>query len=395
MTCKPKLLFVIDSLNIGGAERSLINLLSYINYNEYEIDLQLFSLEGEFFSSIPKKVNILKLPIAITLLHRSLFRNNFLKSFFWKRCLYSIIIRVFRLNNSTKSVIFWFLFKSIFPRNNKLYDFAFAYSQGIPSFFTIDNINAKKKFLWLNTDYKLGFVTKKIQKNYYRKADKIILVSEVLLDYFSKKIFPDLRNKMFILTDLINYDQILTLSKEGPIIIKDEFPMLLTIARLEKEPKGYDILIKVAKTLKSRNINFRWYIIGTGTYKSEFEKLIKENKLSDSICLLGSILNPYSYLSQSDIYIQPSRREGFGLTVAEAKIFNKPCVLTPFNTATIHVTNGKNGLISSSFIPEDITNLIEKLIKDKTLYNKIVDELNKEKKNNKEEIKKFYDLLYQ
>ena len=94
----------------------------------------------------------------------------------------------------------------------------------------------------------------------------------------------------------------------------------------------------------------------------------------------------------SDIYVQTSRMEGYGLTVAEAKILNKPCVLTNFNTAYLHVKNRFNGLISS-FDPEDIADKIELLIKDKSLYNNIIENLKKEKKGNLEEIHKFYELI--
>ena len=48
MTSKKQLLFVIDSLTIGGAEKSLVTLLRLIDYSQYDVDLQLFAFGGEF-----------------------------------------------------------------------------------------------------------------------------------------------------------------------------------------------------------------------------------------------------------------------------------------------------------------------------------------------------------
>ena len=56
---KKKILFVIDSLNCGGAEKSLISLLSLLDYNKYEVDLQLSKIEGMFLELLPKEVNVL------------------------------------------------------------------------------------------------------------------------------------------------------------------------------------------------------------------------------------------------------------------------------------------------------------------------------------------------
>src|SRR4051794_40997145 len=59
---KKKLLFVIDSLTIGGAEKSLVSLLNLIDSSRYDIDLLLFKRGGDFEKYVPHFVNILKLP---------------------------------------------------------------------------------------------------------------------------------------------------------------------------------------------------------------------------------------------------------------------------------------------------------------------------------------------
>ena len=56
---KKKILFVMNNLNCGGAEKALISLLETIDYSKYDIDLLLFKQEGIFISKIPKEVNLL------------------------------------------------------------------------------------------------------------------------------------------------------------------------------------------------------------------------------------------------------------------------------------------------------------------------------------------------
>ena len=59
MTSKKQLLFAIDSLTIGGAEKSLVTLLRLIDYSQYDVDLQLFAFGGEFEQFLPPEVNVL------------------------------------------------------------------------------------------------------------------------------------------------------------------------------------------------------------------------------------------------------------------------------------------------------------------------------------------------
>ena len=56
---KKKLLFVIPSLRIGGAEKSLVNLLTELDYTKYDVDALLLTPVGELISLLPKEVNIL------------------------------------------------------------------------------------------------------------------------------------------------------------------------------------------------------------------------------------------------------------------------------------------------------------------------------------------------
>ena len=59
---KKKLLFVIESLTLGGAEKSLVTLLNLLDYSKYDVDLLLFAQGGAFQQLLPQKVNLLPMP---------------------------------------------------------------------------------------------------------------------------------------------------------------------------------------------------------------------------------------------------------------------------------------------------------------------------------------------
>ena len=167
---------------------------------------------------------------------------------------------------------------------------------------------------------------------------------------------------------------------------------ILTVARLNFEQKGYDILIQVCNELKQRGLSFHWNILGDGKDKEKIKSMISSLGLEDCISLLGTVANPYPYFKKSHIYVQTSRYEGYGLSIAEARLLNIPVVTTAYDCVDLQIKNGINGIITSYEIA-DISDAIEKLVGDSDLYKELADNLSKEKKGNIEEFKKIQKLI--
>lgn len=109
-------------------------------------------------------------------------------------------------------------------------------------------------------------------------------------------------------------------------------------------------------------MKFKWYFIGEGAQRNDIEKQINLLGLQDDVKLLGMKTNPYPYMAQADVYIQTSRHEGFGMTIAEARILGIPVVSTNFDVVYNQITHEKNGLISEMNgvkIGEQILRLIQ------------------------------------
>lgn len=394
---KKNLLFVIDSLHCAGAEKSLISLLSLIDYSKYNVDLQLFGYGGVLENLLPKEVNLLS-PLKYTQFTQMPIKEEILYSIknlnfrmLVSRLQYSKKIRKEKYTDSQLARIFWQSVSKSIENNPKKYDIAISYAQGIPTFYVAEKINADKKFAWVNTSYYLLEKDKIFQKQYYDKYNKIIAVSDSAKDIFIST-FPCYKDKTEIIYDINNYDMIYKMSLLGESY-KDDFDgiRILTIGRIAKG-KRYDIAVDACKILKEKGIKFRWYALGDGLLRTEVEKQIQENNLQEEFVLLGVKANPYPYIKDCDIYVQTSEFEGFGLAIAEARMLNIPVVTTKFDAVYNQIVQEKNGLVVD-INSDSVTNGILKLINDEVLRNSIIDYLKTEKKGNTEELEKFYKLI--
>ncbi len=394
---KKELLFVIDSLDCAGAEKSLISLLSLLDYSKYSVDLMLFAHGTVLERLVPDEVNILK-PLEYTDFTKLKFGESLIytlkKSNFkmlYSRTKYSLGIRKKKYRNSQKARIFWQNVSNNIEYNPKEYDVAISYSQGVPTFYVADKVKAKQKLAWVNVSYRLEGRDKDFQQEFYDKYNNIVAVSESTKEIFLQT-FPDYSDKLAVIHDINNPNFILDMSQIGKGI-NDEFDgiKLLTIGRFDQQ-KGYDIALNTCKMLKGKGINFRWYVLGKGPLKKEIEEFIIKNDLSKHFILLGVKANPYPIIKDADIYVQTSRFEGFGLAIAEARMLNIPVVTTRFDAVYSQMVEGKNGLVAD-MDAKSVFDGIMQLINDQELRQDIVKYLEAEKKGNIGEVRKFYQLI--
>lgn len=394
---KKNILFVMDSLVCAGGEKSLITLLSLIDYSKYSVDLQLFAYGRTLEKMLPKEVNLLpaleytnfaQLSIKKSILEG--LKNKKLRML-RSRINYSLKIRRKKYTHAQKAGIYWRNVSNVIPIFDKKYDIAISYAQGIPTFYVADKINSTKKFAWVNVGYRLDNYEQVFQKEKYNKYNKIVTVSNVSKEIFLDT-FPSFKDRVEVIYD-INNPKIINEMSNLTNGYDDDFDgiRLLTIGRLSYQ-KGYDIALDTCKKLKEKGIKFRWYVLGVGTLKDEIESYMKKNMLDSEFKLLGITSNPYPYIKNCDIYVQPSRYEGFGLAIAEARILNKPIVVTEFDSVYNQMINGKNGLVVNMNSDAVYKGILE-FINNKELKDRVVAYLKKEKKGNVEEIEKFYELV--
>ncbi|MEI5907735.1 glycosyltransferase [Bacillus spongiae] len=394
---KKNLLFVIDSLDVAGAEKSLVTLLSLLDYKKYNVDLLLFSHGSLLEKLVPKEVTILP-PLKYTkfsnLSVKKSLQTAVKKSEYkmlYARFRYSVMLRSNKHSNIVKARLFWESVGNVIEELPKKYDIAISYAQGIPTYFVAEKVKATKKFAWVNASYHLNKKERQFQLPYYEKYEKIVAVSDTAKNILLE-VFPEYAERIKVIYDINNPIFINDMAKIGKGY-SDDFSgiKILTIGRLSQS-KGYDIALEACKQLKESGVNFRWYVLGKGPLKHEIEEFITEHELTDHFVLLGVKANPYPYLLNADFYVQTSRFEGFGLAIAEARMLNIPVVTTKFDSVFNQMKDGKNGLVVE-MNANGVASAIVKLVENPELKENIKQYLRLEKKGNIEEIQKFYQLI--
>lgn len=364
------ILFIIDSLTCGGAEKSLVSLLPLLNQEKYELYLWTRSPGGAFASLVPKHVHIVNQP-KYTIFEHLKFKLGGI--------LYSIMFRwnKFIGKNEHAAETLWKCqgWAIKIPKGN--WDTVVAYQQGMPTYLVANKFNGCKKIAWVNADiFKAGYNTK-FNNQFYQKLDFICPVSDELHKMMDMRM-PEFSEKYITVWDIINPDLTRKLAKESCVNLRKDNGeyIFVTTGRLVP-PKGYDIAIEAAKILKENGVKFKWYFIGDGPERQKIEHGIKTNELLNHIVLLGLQSNPYKYMEQADVYVQTSKFEGFGMTIAEAKILAKAIVSTNFDVVYNQITHEKNGLIAE-MNGKSIADSIYRMITDNELRKSIIEEVNRE-----------------
>ena len=386
-------------MEVGGVERSLISMLNNFDYKNYNINLMLYSHTGDFMNLIPKEVNLLEENHKYAT-YRKPIKNILLE----KNFLIAISRIMANLNSRIVSKIIgvdeigyyqmqlmWKYALPFLPKLEKEYDVAISYLW--PHYFVAEKVNAKKKIAWIHTDYSVIETDIKEDLRIWNKFDYIFAVSEECRKSFLKK-YKSLEEKVIVMENITSPDFIKVMSNEkvDDEFIKDKSFKLLSVARLS-HAKGIDNAVKALRLLHDRGFkDIKWYVVGYGGDEQMIKNLIKENDLEDSFILLGKKTNPYPYMKECDLYVQPSRYEGKAVTVGEAQILCKPVIITNYSTANSQVNNNFDGYITELSI-EGIANGIEKLYKDKEFRDKLIKNCMTMDYGNSYELDKLYKIL--
>lgn len=389
-----KILFVIDSLNSGGAEKSLVNLLNEIDYSNYQVELQIFSKKNFLLDLVPKEVNILSLPQYFEMCEKTLKQLVLNKSFkgIYYRLKASICMRIRNKEKRHILQIQWNAIRPYIKKNTKTYDVAIAYGQGMPTYYVMEKTKANKKIAWVNCLYSNTRYNKKEDQVYYKQYDAITVVSEESkADYLT--VFPGMKDKINVIYDFISPKSVWKLADEA-FEWKDGFDGVRVTSILRMEwVKGPDLVVECCKKLKEKNIAFKWYLIGAGgSLLNSIVTEIENYGLQENLILLGPQLNPFKYVKNSDIYVQSSRIEGYCMALAEAKMLDVGIVSTNFLLVKEHIQDGINGSICE-MNAEDMFEKVQYMIKNKEFRIRTIDNRKRMFKDYQKEFEKFVELI--
>lgn len=345
-----RIFFLVHSMNVGGVEKSLLSLLSVMPLDQYEVHVGLIHKEGGFLSFLPPQVIVHEVNCYEKywqLINDPPLQNikKMLKSGQLVDALVHLLLYVhFKLTANR----YWFYRFILRKEETFPLDFDLAVSFAGPSqmmdYYICEKVKAKRKCGWIHFDVSKFGIDKGMTRLLYKQYDKIFIVSETGKQIFDQ-IFPQFAHKTELFRNIVSREQILSMAGWGPSF-DDTFDgkRILTVGRVSEE-KGQRVAIDAMKILLDRGCNLRWYFVGEGTDLDYCKQLVKEYGMSDRVVFLGSQTNPYAYMKDCDIYMQPSRHEGFCITLAEALCFDKPIVATNFTGASEQLQTRDNAVV--------------------------------------------------
>ena len=295
-----KTLFILPSLDAGGAERVMISLMNGMDRKKYEPALLSIRRDGPLkaildptipFYTRDRKPTRLIFPFLF-----SLYRKI-------RRIKPDIIIATMPLANFSILILKPFLPDTIFIVREAI----------TPSFL----FQKYKKTDW---------IIKYLYRTLYPKADYILSPTQKIFDEFHYGLCMDWHN-FILLKNPVNVSEIRS-SLEFDNATKEEKNIVRFVAcgRLGKQ-KGFDRLIKALKDFNSP-YDWRLDILGEGAERPYLEELIKANGLENKVFLKGLVMPPHSDMARADCFVMPSRFEGLPNVVLESLACGTPVIAT-------------------------------------------------------------------
>lgn len=351
---KKNIIFVIPSLSIGGAEKSLYGLLKYWDYTKYNVDVLLYAINGDYSDKVNSEVTILdenslfqdmffcSINLSIKRLLKNGHINLLIPRIIWGSLPY--IYRLLHLPYYRNSSLDWQVQKKVIQKTNKHYDVAIGYMEGVSNYIVSDLIEAERKVGWIHTDYSTTHPNVYLDRTKLRFFDAIVTVSENSKREIVK-ILPELDKKIKIIPnviDTVKIDNLKVMPAEKMLDTKGI--KIVSVGRLVKL-KGFDICVDAAAMLREDGINYQWYIIGDGPEKESLQNQINNLDLHDFCFLTGATDNPYAYVYRADICVQMSSYEGRSLVIDEAQYLRKPIIASDIGSYRDMINNGETGII--------------------------------------------------
>lgn len=334
-----KLLFVINTLGYGGAERALLNLLGALDPAQYQISLFVLTGQGELIHELPAYVGILNADYndcsvltkaGRTHLLRCVLRAGIGKGLLVKRARYLLknLYRMCREKRIQADKLCWRILAEGAPAPEGEYDLAVAYLEGGATYYVADRVRAKKKAAFVHIDYVQAGYGKALDLDCYQRMDHIFTVSNEVKERFLE-VYPSYENKVSVFPNLVDQKRVCRLAEEGEGF-SDAFHgvRILTVGRLT-EQKRYDVAIDAMALLKKTSpVPVRWYVLGEGALREQLERQIQKLGLEKEFHLLGVKANPFPYYRGCDLYVHATGYEGKSIAIQEAQILGKPILAT-------------------------------------------------------------------
>ena len=307
---RKKILFIINSLKCGGAEKMLKDIFNNIDLSKYELYLLVFNKH---------RINLKDFPTGIHFIQTLKFGCR-INHYFELLLKHMGLVDSYYMYKIQKAVPFKF-------------DTIVSFLEGFPvraHCYLLDK--AENHVSFIHTDlssykassYQFEDEDGKRQADAYQLMDKLVFVSHNIKDAFIR-VYPQVTTQKEVLVNFIDTNKIRSLSCEGDFEWK-EFTVV-SVGRIVPI-KGFDLLLDIAQKVKESSLNIKIRVVGDGSERVKLQRELDRRKLSDILIFEGFSSNPYPYMRSADVFISTSLAEGLPLAMAEAMSLSKPIIST-------------------------------------------------------------------
>ena len=296
---RKELLFTGVNLNIGGIEKSLVNLVNKIDKDKYRVTIILEEKEGELLEKLDKSIVVKEFKVSNN--RNKIFRKvvNLLR-----RCTYSIF-------------------------NYHTYDFSCCYATYSYSGNKITRISSLNNSIYIHSDYSYIYPDLEDFRRFFDTRaiydfKTIFFVSNESRHKFTK-IYPGLKDKCLVFNNFIDVLEIESLSNEKISLTKPRGKNLFVfVGRLDDVSKKLGRAFKLVSSLDKVML----WVVGDGPSKDDYIKEVKKLGIEDKVMFVGSKINPYPYIKKADYLILTSNYEGFPVVYLEGLALKKKLITT-------------------------------------------------------------------
>jgi glycosyltransferase involved in cell wall biosynthesis len=339
---KIKIVYLINSLNIGGSQKVLLECANNLDQNKYQItiiSLSPYDVQNSITQICDINSNV------------QVFYFDF--SFFDNYSVYGYWRLLYKKRNSYKSIdAVCNLIKSIAPE-------IIHFHTSPRELVLKKHLNFKANYIF--TDHTLrisgneyGFIKSMLLARVFKRlyhGFKIIAVSEEIKSSLYQHSIIDSK------TEIVTVLNSLNLSELNPIEKREQTDFVAVyISRIDNN-KGHLDLIRAWAKLEEIE-NKRLYLVGPDSLNGSIQQKAKDLGCQDSVIFTGSVANPKMYLACATIGVFPSHKEGLPLSLLEKMAMELPVIVSDIQELTSVISDGENGI---TFNKGDVDDLAEKI----------------------------------
>lgn len=365
---KKKIIFVTKALWIGGIETALVNLLNHFDYDKYDITLLVVHAELNLLDQINPNCRVLIIDREKTYSFEKDYKFAKLYHLTEETQHPSVLHRAFMW---VTPLIKWlenglYIHYVRTQMKSEHFDTCVIYSDVVAE-TAIHAIGAEQYLMYYHHGAMRHVYHDSIA---YKKCNRIIAVSENQANEL-KRYVPEAAEKITVIHNLTDVKGIREKAKEQTEEwFNPQKFQIVSVGRVSYE-KGMDIAVRVcAKLVEDGFRNICWWIVGDGPVMQEIRKMIAELGMESYMKLVGMKENPYPYIRQASLYVQPSRFEGYPMTILEALVIGQPVISTYNNGAKEILQDRKTGLLCSVDILQ-IVRLVKLTMQKENILNEL------------------------